>query len=63
LEGYRFVHRFIADTFVEDELLRPRREVKLDDGVLRYTSDGREYKREKLPDNNPMDRSGGSAAS
>ena len=48
-ESYHFVHRFIIDSSVEDELLEPRREVKIEDGYIRYYSNGREYKSMELP--------------
>lgn len=48
-ESCHFVHRFIIDCAVEDELLEPRREVKIEDGCIRYYFDGREYKSMELP--------------
>ncbi len=48
-ESYQFVHRFIIESKVEDELLQPLRIVKIEDGYIRYYSDGREYKSAAIP--------------
>ncbi len=66
-----YFSHFIIEHKEEDEYIRPRRTIEINESSIRFLSNGQVYKShdvktletDKGPDNNPIDRSGGSAAS
>lgn len=65
-----YVSHFVMEHKAEDEYVRPRRTIEIDESSIRFLSNGQEYKShrfktietDKSSDNHPVNRSEGSAA-